>query len=219
MARAPLRLVSTPLEVLAGSQQGQSAISHNIPTLRHHISTSKQPAIAAGCYTESALALISTPFADQSILELRCFPLDSSQRCPAAHQLLFPAPLLDTAFLSSGSNNTLTLQVCTSSGVVYRILLPLDLLESVDEIPSKWISEYAITSLGGVPRDIHEQKVLSSFHTSQDGTLSLAACTDGRVIKIVWEREAQTAAKLSGESSAGVQSEWITNGFRCRLFP
>jgi hypothetical protein len=214
MAGVPLRLVSTPLEVLAGS----SAISHNIPTSHPHISTSEQPAIAAGCYTDSALALVSTPFRDRCVLELRCFPLDSSQHCPAAHQLLFPAPILGTAFVSSGSNNTLTLQVCTSSGVIYRLVLPLDLLDSVDETPSKWVSEYALTSLGGDPREVHNQKVLTSFHTSQDGIISLAACTDGRVIKIVWEGDSQSAARLTGESSAVMLHTFITDAFlSCRL--
>lgn len=181
-----------------GSRDGHSVISHNIPTSHPDISTSQQPAIAVGCYTDSSLTLISAPYGDQCILELRTFPLDSSLHCPAVHQLIFPAPLLSDAFLSSASNDTLTLQVCTLSGVVFRILLPLELLDSVDEIPSKWISEYSLVSLGTDLRDIHKQGLLTSFHTSQDGNISLASCTDGRIVKIVWEGEIDSA-KLTGK--------------------
>jgi hypothetical protein len=199
MVEVPLRLTSAPLEVFAGSQDGRSVISHNISTSHPDLSNSQQPAIAVGCYTDSALALISAPYGDQCLLELRTFPLDSSSQCPAVHQLIFPAPILGNAFLSSASNNTLTLQVCTSSGVIFRILLPLELLDTVDEIPAKWISEHALVSLGGDLRDIHKQRLLTSFHTSQDGSISLASCTDGRVIKVVWEGETN-AAKVAGES-------------------
>jgi len=195
----PLRLISTPLEVFQGSKEYDTATSHNIPTNYPSISSSSQSAISAECYTTNALAIISTPFTDQCILELRTFNVSSSQRNRAAHQFLFPAPILDTAFLSASQNNSLTLQICTSSGVVYRILLPLDLLDSIDEVPSRWISEYRVSSLGSDPQDVFEHGLLTSFHTSQDGILSLAACKDGRVIKVLWEEDDHSVESLSGE--------------------
>lgn len=204
MAETPLRLVSTPLEVFSGSNESFAISSHNISTEHPHISTSHQPAIAFGCYTNNALALLSTPFEDQYILELRTFQFESSQQNNASiHRLLFPAPILNTVYFSCNENsNTLTLQVCLLSGVVYRVLLPLELLGSVDEIPPRWISEYQLISLGADLQGNCEQGYLSSFHTSKDGIVSLATCTDGRIIKIVWEQETGQFKneRLSGES-------------------
>lgn len=195
----PLRLISTPLEVFSGSGEGSTAFSHNIPTDYPDNSSSSQPAISAGCYNDDVLAIISTPFADQCTLCFRTIHLSSSQRNPTAHQILFPAPILDTVHLSANKNNSFTLQVCTASGVIYRILLPIDLLESVDEIPERWIREYRVTSTGMNPQDTLDQGLLSSYHVSQDGTLSLAACKDGRVIKVVWEEDMRSTEPLSGK--------------------
>ena len=216
MAARPLRLISTPLEVFSGPRESEATTSHNIPTRHPHVAAPSQPAIAAGCYTNDALVLISTPFADQCILELRTFSLDSPHANPAAQQLLFPAPILDSPHLNAASQS-LTLQVCTTSGIVYRILLPLDLLGSVDEIPARWYSEHRIASLGSDPLDILRQGLLTSFHTSRDGLISMAACTDGRVIKVVWEEDGDTLDGLSGEWAIEVKGgAHLADGFFCR---
>jgi hypothetical protein len=203
MAAMPLRLVSAPLEVFSGSRQSDSAISHNIPTDQANVSSSFQPAIAAGCYTDDNFAVITTPFADQFVLELQLFSLSSSQSGAKAHQLLFPSPILDKAYLSASENNSLTLQVCTATGIIYRILLPLDLLESIDEVPARWISEHRIASIGNDPQDTLEQGTLTSFHASQNGTHSLVACKDGRVIRVLWAEDARSSGSLSGEFIVG----------------
>ncbi|UZJ52360.1 hypothetical protein CBS101457_001680 [Exobasidium rhododendri] len=194
----PLRLISTSLEAFAGSRQSNSAISHNIPTDYPNVPSSSQPAISAGCFTDEAFAIVSTPFADQYVLELQILPLTSSQSTLKAHQLLFSSPLLETAFLSSNGDNSLTLQVCTATGIIYRILLPLDLLESIDEVPARWISEYRLSSLGYDPQDIFEQGLLTRFHASDDGLVALIACKDGRTVKAVWEADARSVETLRG---------------------
>lgn len=197
----PRRLVSAPLEAL-GRRRDDGIALHAVQSGHPHVQRDAAQAPAtSSCYTESALVTATTPFHNAAIVEVRTFLCTTPRANAAPHHILFPAPLLDGVHLSNSAasdSGTVLLQACTVTGYAYRIVLPLDSLHSVDDVPQRWIREHRIAAVPssdvkGMLRD----KTLSLSHVSEDGSLMLVACADGRVIKLAWHGSEHTSASIA----------------------
>lgn len=193
-----MRLVSAPLEVLAVQEEDGIPL-HLIPSNHPSLEDGyDQSALSTSCYTKQNFVLITTPFASSSTLELRTFHLHSSAVNAAPHHIQFPAPVLPGIRLIDGKDESVLLQACTSTGYAYRIHIPLNLLHSVDDIPTHWMVEQRLSNVSTDVRTVAREGALSITHCSSDGQIMLISCSDGKMIKLAWEGNDGSDGHMTG---------------------
>lgn len=193
-----MRLASVPLEVLAVQEEDGIPL-HLVPS--HHPAIDEgndQIALSASCYTKQNLILVTTPSNSSSTLELRTFHLHSSTVNAAPHHIQFPAPILPGIRLFDNKDDSILLLACTLTGYTYRIHIPINLLHSVDDIPTRWMVEQRLNNVSNDVRVLARDGILTTTHCSADGQIMLISCSDGKMLKLAWEGHKGSDGQIDG---------------------